>query len=344
MADLTVERRGAGSRAGGLGPLHLAPRLVAKPWGGRRLAELGRRLPPGVAVGESWDVADLPTEVTALPDPASRVLHGPYAGLTLAELIEREPAALLGEAEPTPDGRFPLLVKHLDAREHLSVQVHPPASILSQLPGACLKTETWVVVAANPGAELFLGVADGVSLADVRATAGTRAIVPLLRRVPATVGDVHHLPAGLLHALGAGVVVAEPQTPSDTTYRLYDWTREYGRSPRQLHVSEALSCVREAWQLNLRPPAPVSGDGLLVDTPHYRLSRSYAPLDRRVVVLPRPTARVVVVVLGELSGADLQRPLGPGGVVLLPASWQGELSAAAGTTWLDIDLVPTVGE
>ena len=339
MTEPAVDERSTTHPASDLGALQFAPRIVPKPWGGRRLAELGRQLPDDQDVGESWDIADLAPEATELPDPVSRVLHGPHAGRTLAELVDRDGPALLGSARATPSGRFPLLVKHLDARENLSVQVHPPAAALGQLPGACLKTETWVVVAADPGAELFLGVADGVTLADLQATVGTRAVVPLLRRVPATVGDVHHLPAGLLHALGAGVVVAEPQTPSDTTYRLYDWTEEYGRAPRAMHLAQAVTCLREAWEVNLRPPAVAGGDGLLVDTEHYRLTRSRAELERRVAVGPRPAARVVVVVTGELSGAELVGSLRPGGVVLLPAAWRGELRAASGTTWLDIDLV-----
>lgn len=111
-------------------PLALTPLLVEKPWGGRRLGDLGRDLPAGLLVGESWDVADLDQSVTSVPDPVSRVAVGPHAGRTLAELIAAEPERLLGRTAPTPGGRFPLLVKHLDAREHLSVQVHPSGAVL----------------------------------------------------------------------------------------------------------------------------------------------------------------------------------------------------------------------
>ncbi len=322
-----------------LGPLALRPLLVPKPWGARHLADLGRSLPDDVLVGESWDVADLDASQTAVPEPVTRVAHGPLTGATLADLVADHREELLGGTPPTRGGRFPLLVKHLDAGQHLSVQVHPSAAVVDDLPGAHLKTESWIVVQAEEGAQLMLGVADGVSPEQLEAALGTPAVVPLLRRVPARVGDVHHVPAGLLHALGAGVVVCEPQTPSDTTYRLYDWTQEYGRAPRDLHATEAMRCLRAEWDLNVAVPGPVQGDGVLVDTPHYRISRTTGAPAGPVQVAARTSARVVVVVEGSLSHPDLPAPLGPAGVCLLPAAWAGSLEAGDGTTWLDLDLV-----
>ena len=307
-----------------LGPLALVPRLVEKPWGARHLADLGRDLPDGALVGESWDVADLDPAQTAVDDPVTRVAAGPQAGATLRSSSPRTARSCSGRAAPTAGGRFPLLVKHLDAGQHLSVQVHPPAAVLDGLPGAHLKTESWIVVQADEGAELMLGVVDGVTPEDLEAALGTPAVVPLLRRVPARVGDVHHVPAGLLHALGAGVVVCEPQTPSDTTYRLYDWTEEYGRAPRDLHAAEAMLCLRAGWDLNVDVPGPVQGDGAprrhpaLPDQPHHRRA------GRRRSRCRRGTGpRVVVVVEGSLSHPDLPAPLGPAGVCLLPAAWSG---------------------
>ena len=185
----------------------------------------------------------------------------------------------------------------------------------------------------------MLGVVDGVTPDDLERVFGTPDVVPMIRRVPARVGDVHHVPAGLLHALGAGVVVCEPQTPSDTTYRLYDWTEEYGRAPRDLHAAEAMRCLRAEWDLNVSVPGPVQGDGVLVDTPHYRISRTTGAPAGPVAVAARPGPRVVVVVDGSLSHPDLPAPLGPAGVCLLPAAWSGTLHATDGTTWLDLDLV-----
>jgi mannose-6-phosphate isomerase len=322
-----------------LGPLHLEPVMVPKPWGGRRLERLGRRLPDG-AIGESWDVADLDPAATDVAEPWSRVAAGPHAGQRLADLIADHGDELLGGAAPI-DGRFPLLVKTLDAEQHLSVQVHPPQCYVDDHPDVALKTESWVVVAAEPDARLMIGLRDGVALDDVADALGTAAVVDLLRRVPARPGDVHHLPAGVVHALGAGVMVAEVQTPSDTTFRLYDWTDEYGRAPRPLHLAAGLRSIELGWEHNhgeTTPAAHPRPDGtatVLVDTDHYRIDRhtsgAHDPL-----VSAGGRARVLLVVDGRVVGDDLAWPLGPGGVVVLPAVWDGELRAATDVTVLEV--------
>lgn len=320
----------------GLGPLHLTPRLVAKPWGGRRLEELGRDLPGDGAYGESWEVADLPDDVTDVADPCSRVANGPLAGASLQQVVDTHGEALLGDVAPTGAGRFPLLVKYLDAREHLSVQVHPPAAWVAEHPRHSLKTESWLVVDADDGAELMLGLTDGVTDEQLADAIGTPAMVDLLRRVPARPGDVFHLPAGTIHALGAGCLVAEVQTPSDTTFRLYDWTDEHDREPRELHLDEGLACVRLGWEDNVAPPrrADGDGDGLLVDTEHYAIHRHRPTADGPVVTTSgRP--RVLLVVEGEVTGDGFAHPLGRGGVVLLPASHDGTVRATSSTTLLE---------
>lgn len=319
-------------------PLHLRPHLVVKPWGGRRLADLGRDLPPDEPVGESWDVADLAPEETSQGDAASRVVGGPHDGETLHELIASHGVELLGRAAPTSHGRFPLLVKHLDAAQHLSVQVHPPDCLLADHPSWTHKTESWVVVDAEPDAVMFLGVRDGVTLDDVTTAMGGPDLVDLLRPVPARRGDVHHLPAGLLHALGAGIVVAEVQTPSDTTFRLYDWTDEYGRRPRDLHLDEAATCLAAAWDVNVSPPPVRHDDGVVVDTDHYVIERHRRDDDDVVAVAARDAACVVIVLDGHLDGDEVgATPAGE--CVLLPASWSGEVRVAAGTVWLEAHLV-----
>ncbi len=321
-----------------LPPLLLEPILVPKPWGGRRLGELGRRLPDGVAIGESWDLADLDQDMTPVPEPVSRVVGGPLGGRSLREVVGTSAVELLGSAS-SATGRFPLLVKHLDARENLSVQVHPPAEQVARHPGIHLKTESWVVIAAEPGSGLYLGVRPGVTPEQVERAMGTAELIGLLGWVPARVGDVHHVPAGLIHAVGAGVLVAEVQTPSDTTFRLYDWVEEYGRAPRALQTELGMEAIRSRWELNLEPPAMVSHEGVVVDTDHYVISRHRAATARTVAVPPRAVARVLLVTGGRLEVAGLDEPLGPGRLVVLPASWAGELLAGPGSSWLDVDLV-----
>lgn len=255
----------------GLAPFRLGPVLVERPWGGQRLAEYGKDLPEGVSIGESWELCDLPQHVVpAVDDPSSHVLDGPYAGARLRTVVAEAPEALLGAVPPTAEGRFPLLFKLLDAREHLSVQVHPHREYVAAHPEARLKTESWYILDADPGAVLYLDVTPSTGVSDVEAVMGTPGIVPLLGERPAVPGAFHHVPAGLIHALGAGTFVAEVQTPSDTTFRIYDWAVEYGRAPRQLHPVESMGSIRlrpdEAFSLDT-----ISSPGVreLVHNDHY---------------------------------------------------------------------------
>ncbi|MDX1388224.1 MAG: type I phosphomannose isomerase catalytic subunit [Acidobacteriota bacterium] len=228
-------------------PLVFEPILKEKVWGGRRLAGYGKTLPPGVNVGESWEIADLgATSPSGGGGGAERsvVAGGALAGATLHDVVERWGEDLLGPRAPAEGGDFPLLVKFLDAGEHLSVQVHPDPDYARAHPGAHLKNESWYVLEAEPGAVIFKGVREGVDRETLARALDDGTIVELIEAVPARPGDCHHLPSGTLHALGAGVLVAEVQTPSDTTFRLYDWTREYGREQRTLHIEPALECVR----------------------------------------------------------------------------------------------------
>ncbi len=220
-------------------PFVCDPIFKDKPWGGRRLAErFGKSLPPDVPIGESW-------ELVSLPDNESRVRRGPLAGQTLRSLVDQWGTDLLGHASPV-GGRFPLLIKFLDARQHLSVQVHPkplPGDQANATPG--LKHEAWYVLDAEPDAALFIGLKPGVTAADVTQAANTPAFADLLRRWPVKPGDCYYLPSGTVHALGAGIMVAEVQTPSDVTYRFYDWDRMgLDGKPRSLHIEEALANTR----------------------------------------------------------------------------------------------------
>jgi mannose-6-phosphate isomerase len=303
----------------GLAPFRLAPILVERPWGGRRLADYGKELPAETPIGESWELCDLPQHVVpAVDDPSNIVLDGPFLGARLRTLVAEAAEALLGPVPPTADGRFPLLFKLLDAREHLSVQVHPHAAYVAADPQARLKTESWYIVAADPGALVYLDVGPDTEMADVEAVMGTPGIIPLLARQPAVPGAFHHVPAGLVHALGAGVLVAEVQTPSDTTFRIYDWAEEYGRAPRQLHPVESMGSIRlhpeEAFSL-----APSSAPGVreLVRSEHYwmrehRLDASLSDL------AATPGPKVLSVVRGSVTLGDLE--LSTGTTAIVPAS------------------------
>lgn len=220
-------------------PLKFAPIFKRRIWGGRALESmLGKRLPPDEPIGESWELADLEHD-------QSVVAEGPKAGAKLGQLVREWGRDLIGRAELF-DGRFPLLIKFLDAREVLSVQVHPDKDYVDRHGGAAhVKHEAWYVLHAEPGGCIYRGLKPGVDRAQFEAAVETGTTQELLHRIPAKPGQCHYLPSGTIHALGAGVVVAEIQTPSDTTFRVFDWNRVESATgqPRDLHLVEALECI-----------------------------------------------------------------------------------------------------
>lgn len=327
-------------------PVVFRPILKPKPWGGRKLAELfGKAVPPGERIGESWELSDLPGNESVVRD-------GPHAGRTIRELVTEWGADLLGEA-PLADGRFPLLIKFLDARENLSIQVHPkPALEPSSAPVAGVKHEAWYVVDADEEAAILLGASPGIGLDHVRRALGTAELVPLLRRWRVRKGDGFYLPSGVPHALCRGVVVAEVQTPSDVTYRMYDWDRtdESGR-PRPLHLAQALTNLRlDAAPAELKPPRSHRGD------PHVLVTRvvaceSFVVSRVRLAAgvsqaLPASEMSIWIVLSGSgslLRGTDTPVRFVAGDTVLIPASNDGlRVETADDIQFLDVS-VPIYG-
>ncbi|MEA3401266.1 MAG: type I phosphomannose isomerase catalytic subunit [Armatimonadota bacterium] len=216
-------------------PLRCSPLLRRKIWGGRGLAEvLGKALPPGELVGEAWEVADL-------PEASSSIADGPLANVSLREVMERFGPELL----PRGGDQFPLLVKFIDVQDDSSIQVHPDAETCRRLyPDERCKSETWVIIHAEPGSAVVHGFREGVTAEEVRRRIADRSIAEVLRRVPVAPGDVLHLPAGTIHAMLRGVMLLEVQQPSDSTFRIEDYDRPgpEGR-PRELHVEQALQSL-----------------------------------------------------------------------------------------------------
>lgn len=218
--------------------LTFEPLLKEVVWGGRALGtRLGKELPPAVPIGESWELVDL-------EDAESVVADGPLKGRTLAEIMSGGAVELLGGASPA-GGRFPLLVKLIDARDVLSVQVHPDeAASLRIGRGARPKTEAWYVIDRDPGAVLYAGLAPGVDRGRFEAHVAAGTVDALLHRIAVEPGDFVFLPSGAVHAIGKGILLAEVQTPSDTTFRVFDWNRlGLDGMPRPLHVAEALESI-----------------------------------------------------------------------------------------------------
>jgi mannose-6-phosphate isomerase len=219
-------------------PLMFDPILQPRIWGGRALERLyGRALPAGEKIGESWDISDLPEGVSV-------VSNGPGAGHSLHDVVTRWADRLLGAA-PLAEGRFPLMVKFLDAHDVLSVQVHPDEGACPRMGGiARAKHEAWYIVEARDDAVIYAGLEPGVTREEFLAAVADGSVERMLRRVPVCEGECYYLPGGTVHAMGAGVVAAEVQTPSATTYRVFDWNRTDGNGkPRPLHVEQAVMCI-----------------------------------------------------------------------------------------------------
>jgi mannose-6-phosphate isomerase len=218
-------------------PLRFLPLLRRYLWGGRRLeSSLGKSLPTGNDWAESWEIADHGVDQSA-------VACGPLLGTTLHDLVVHRGRELLGRHHP--QASFPLLLKFLDGRQTLSVQVHPDDAMAARLdPPDAGKTEAWLVIEAEPGSVIYAGLKPGVDRAALEAAIRQGTCDQCLNAFPATPGDCVFLAARTVHALGAGILVAEIQQSSDTTYRLFDWNRVGpDGKPRTLHIDQGLDAV-----------------------------------------------------------------------------------------------------
>ena len=294
-------------------PYKFEPVYKEKIWGGRALERLFERdLPAGAKIGESWELADL-------PEGQSVVSNGPDAGKTLNSLLVEKVDEILGPGVKLEDGRFPLLLKLLDANDILSLQVHPDEQAAAELgPPARFKTECWYILESRDG-YILKGVKPSVTEADFRKAIAAEAeggnpFDDLLERIDVSAGDFHYLPAGTVHALGPGVVLAEIQTPSYTTYRISDWGRG-----REVHVEEALKCIHFDSAVAAEPPG--SGGDVLVNTPWFVVRKQVLPVGENELAEGSCTAWMTLAGKGQITCASVEEPVSvkSGDTVLLPA-------------------------
>jgi mannose-6-phosphate isomerase len=302
-------------------PLRFRPYLRPMVWGGRGLADvLGKALPTAEPYGEAWEISDHDSHHSVIASEADG---------TLRDLMQRERAALLGE--PTT-ATFPWLVKFLDACDWLSVQVHPDEQSVKHLwPGEGSKTEAWFILAARPGSRVYAGLKPGVEEKALRQSIADGTVADCLHAFEPRPGDCLFLPAGTVHAVGGGVLIAEVQQTSDATFRLFDWNRRdsQGRS-RQLHVEEAMACID--WKAG--PVSPLRAEGYpqtAGQAPAWSVQQSlvkcrYFHLDyvRQTEPFALPGGRMKAVMVlhgrGELWSPGGPEPLATGDTILLPAS------------------------
>jgi mannose-6-phosphate isomerase len=299
--------------------LRFHPLYQERVWGGRSLAEaLGRELPPGGRpIGESWEIVDRPEAQSVIAD-------GEWAGLTLRTVMERHTAEIMGPRW-APERRFPILVKWLDCRERLSLQVHPPAELAATLGGEP-KTENWYIAQAEPGAQLIVGLRCGTTRAKFEAALAAGTVEQCVQHFAVSDGDSLLVRSGEVHAIDAGNLILEIQQNSDTTYRVYDWGRVgLDGKPRQLHVRESLESIRWSGPL---PEAVRAADAsqTLADCPPFRLRREFLRDGESWAVGAGDQPRIVSVVLGKVATPD-GRVVARGANLVLPCAGRFSFTA-----------------
>lgn len=324
-------------------PLRLRPILQEYLWGGRRLGSLlDKPIGDADAYAESWEVVDH-------PDGQSVVENGPLAGKTLGELAKAFPEEIYGklmaQAAGGPPERFPLLFKYLDAQKTLSVQVHPnDAQGAKQSPPDLGKTEAWLVIAAEPGSLIYAGLKQGVDRAELATALDAGECDRCLHSFEPSPGDCVFIPAGTVHALGAGLVIAEIQQASNTTFRLFDWNR-VGKDgqPRPLHIEESLAVTDyergPVEPQSLKPLANVSER--LVECDKFVLDRHCVASGESAAFSNTPSFRIVSLIggVGRLVGDGFDEAMTKGTTLLLPAACPPpRLDAEENATLLDMRL------
>ena len=308
-------------------PIYFKPIYQERVWGGRNLEEaLGRKLPEGEVIGESWDVVDR-------REAMSFIEKGDFAGKSLRELIEDRPEEIMGEGYDS-SRPFPILVKWLDCSDRLSLQVHPPAEVAPALGGEP-KTENWYIADCQADASLIVGLKNGVTRDEFERRLGEGTLEECVHRFLVSSGESILVESGRIHAIDAGNLILEIQQNSDTTYRVYDWGRVgLDGSPRQLHVEESLKCID--WN-DFEPETvcPGPGESLLADCREFRLRKMDLEVSSNPVALEQGEPRLVSVTAGsvQISGKEAVN----GTTVLLPARSSFEVTASEGATILVTD-------
>ncbi len=289
-------------------PISFSPLYMERVWGGRELENVyGRELPrPGTPYGESWEMTDR-------PEDQSIVSHGELKGRSLHELWQNQRDEIFGPGLPDCP-RFPLLIKILDARDKLSIQVHPPEGIAAELGGEP-KTEMWYISDARPNAKLYVGLKAGITKADFEHAIKNGTVDQVVHAITPKPGDSIFIPSGRLHAIGAGLLIYEIQQNSDTTYRVFDWNRMgLDGQPRVLHVENSMRCIDFD---DIEPTMDQPDGSVLAHCSHFHVERVDTPMGTALNNPDPERFSIVTVVSGELESADGRKHIA-GDFLLLP--------------------------
>ena len=311
-------------------PLKFKPIYKQRIWGGQKLREVfGKDIPEGGKIGESWELADL-------PEDKSMIANGELAGQTLREVIEKYPEEITGDKNFS--GPFPLLIKLLDAEDVLSVQVHPDEQTCRRTTKGDPKTECWYIISASDDAVIYKGLKEGVTKEAFANAIEKGDVAELLAKVPVAAGECHFLPAGTAHSIGPGLLIAEIQTPSDTTYRVFDWDRvDDDGKPRPLHIEEALESIH----------FDLSGDdlsvttvGRLVDCEYFTIDKGHQVENSEVLLSAGKMKTLVILTgFGTIVGSEgMEVKFAAGDCVLVPATYEGVIQADSDSEYLQVTI------
>lgn len=303
-------------------PLKFTPQLKEKIWGGKKLQQSLNKDIPSDKTGESW-------EISAVENNLSVVANGYLAGNNLQELIEIYMGDLVGEHIYGKFGvEFPLLIKYIDANDILSVQVHPDDILAKERHNAYGKTEMWYIIEAEPNAKLISGFKQALTPEEYQQKVAKGTLQEVLNFEPVKKGDTFYMPAGRVHAIGAGIVLAEIQQTSDVTYRIFDWNRKDANGKgRELHTELAIEAIdftvkdsyRTAYEKSTNTP------NQLVQSPYFTTNRLQInkPIERNFQSID--SFVVYMCIKGEVSlmcDETTSETIKTGETVLIPASFE----------------------
>lgn len=310
-------------------PLKFGPIYKERIWGGKLLREaFGRETPRGKRIGESWELADLPQD-------KSKIVNGVLAGETLEQAISKYPQEITGSREFSLP--FPLLIKFLDCGDVLSVQVHPDKETCRRMGKGYFKTECWYIIQAAPGAAIYKGLKPDVTKEKLERAIKEGKVEKLLNKVEVKEGQCHYLPAGTAHAIGAGLLIAEIQTPSDTTYRVFDWNRvDKNGLARPLHIEEALESIHfDASGDNLS----VTTVGRLVDSDYFKVDKGHQMRNCEVLLTPGQMKTLIVLSgFGTILSSPTVVDFKAGDTILVSAAYEGVMRFSAESEYLTVTI------
>lgn len=300
-------------------PFKFKPIFKERIWGGQNLrTHFGKDIPADKNIGESWELADL-------PEDKSEIVNGPLAGKTIDKAIEEFGEQITGKKDYKPP--FPLLIKILDARDILSVQVHPNAQTCRRTGKGDPKTECWYIIHAEPDAVIYKGLIPGTTKEQFSQAIGKGTCDKLLQKVPVKPGQCHFLPSGTAHAIGPGLLIAEIQQPSDTTYRVFDWNRIDPKTAqsRQLHIEDALESIHFDSSQDM---LSVNTVGRLVDSDIFKVDKGHQAKHCRVLLSP-DWMKILIILTGSgnITAADSESTaFKKGDTLLVPADFAGTIT------------------